>query len=96
MPTLNPLNDRVVVQQLDAETVTKGGIVLPDGAAEKPTQGKVVAVGPGKLSDDGKRTAVAVKTGETVVYGKYSGTNVELDGDKFVLLRESDLLGVME
>ncbi len=96
MPKLNPLNDRVVVRQLDAETTTKSGIVLPEGAAEKPTQGKVVAVGPGKMGDNGKRTEVAVREGEIVVYGKYSGTEVELDSEKFVLLRESDLLGVME
>jgi chaperonin GroES len=96
MPTLNPLNDRVVVRQLEAEEVTKSGIVLPDAAKEKPTRGEVIATGPGKADDNGKRTAVSVKQGETVVYGKYSGTEVELDGDKFVLLRESDLLGVLE
>ena len=96
MPTLTPLNDRVVVRRLEAEEVTKSGIVLPDAAKEKPTRGTVVSVGPGKADDDGKRTAVAVKEGETVVYGKYSGTEVEIDGDKFVLLRESDLLGVLE
>ena len=97
MPTLNPLNDRVVVRQLEAEETTKSGIVLPDAAKEKPTRGKVVAVGPGKMNDDnGKRTPVAVREGETVVYGKYSGTEVEIDHEKFVLLRESDLLGVLE
>ena len=96
MPTLNPLNDRIVVKQLEAEETTKSGIVLPDAAKEKPTRGKIVAVGPGKIGDNGSRTAPAVKNGETVVYGKYSGTEVEIDGDKFVLLRESDLLGVLE
>lgn len=96
MPTLNPLNDRVVVRRLEAEETTKSGIVLPDAAREKPTRGKVVAVGPGKLDDNGKRTPVAVETGQTVVYGKYSGTEVELDAEKFVILRESDLLGVLE
>ena len=97
MPTLNPLNDRVVVRQLEAEETTKSGIVLPDAAKEKPTRGKVVAVGPGKMNDDNaKRTPVAVREGETVVYGKYSGTEVEIDHEKFVLLRESDLLGVLE
>jgi len=96
MPTLNPLNDRVVVRRLEAEETTKSGIVLPDAAREKPTRGKVVAVGPGKLDDHGKRTPVAVETGQTVVYGKYSGTEVELDAEKFVILRESDLLGVLE
>jgi chaperonin GroES len=96
MPTLNPLNDRVVVRQLEAEETTKSGIVLPDAAKEKPTRGKIVAVGPGKLDDNGKRTPVSVSEGETVVYGKYSGTEVEIDSEKFVLLRESDLLGVLE
>ncbi|MEM7807959.1 MAG: co-chaperone GroES [Planctomycetota bacterium] len=96
MPTLNPLNDRVVVRQLEAEETTASGIVLPDAAKEKPTRGKIVAVGPGKLGDNGKRTPLAVSTGETVVYGKYSGTEVEIDHEKFVLLRESDLLGVLE
>ncbi len=96
MPTLNPLNDRVVVRQLEAEEVTKSGIVLPDAAKEKPTRGKIISVGPGKMGDNGKRTPLAVSTGETVVYGKYSGTEIELDHEKFVLLRESDLLGVLE
>ncbi len=96
MPSLNPLNDRIVVRQLEAEEVTKSGIVLPDAAKEKPTRGTVIATGPGKSDDNGKRTAVGVKEGEVVVYGKYSGTEIELDGDKFVLLRESDLLGVLE
>ncbi|MEM1013108.1 MAG: co-chaperone GroES [Planctomycetota bacterium] len=96
MPILNPLNDRVVVRQLEAEETTASGIVLPDAAKEKPTRGKIVAVGPGKLGDNGKRTPLAVSTGETVVYGKYSGTEVEIDHEKFVLLRESDLLGVLE
>lgn len=96
MPKLNPLNDRVIVRQLEAETTTKSGIVLPDAAKEKPTRGKVVAVGPGKLGDNGKRTELAVREGETVVYGKYSGTEVEIEHEKFVILRESDLLGVME
>ncbi len=96
MPKLNPLNDRIVVRQLEAESKTKSGIVLPDAAKEKPTQGKVIAVGPGKVGDTGKRTEVAVRVGETVVYGKYSGTEIEIDHEKFVILRESDLLGVME
>ena len=96
MPTLNPLNDRIVVKQLEAEETTKSGIVLPDAAKEKPTRGTIVAVGPGKLGDNGTRAAVSVKKGETVVYGKYSGTEIEVEGDKFVLLRESDLLGVLE
>jgi chaperonin GroES len=93
---LKPLADRVIVRQTEAEEKTKSGIYLPDAAKEKPTKGKVVAVGPGKLDDNGKRTEVAVRVGETVYYGKYAGTDVEIDGEKFVILRESDLLGVLE
>jgi chaperonin GroES len=93
---LKPLQDRVIVRQSDAEEKTKSGIVLPDSAKEKPTKGKVIAVGPGKLDDKGKRMELAVRTGDTVYYGKYSGTEVEIDGDKLVILRESDLLGVLE
>lgn len=93
---LKPLNDRIVVQQSAAEEKTKSGILLPDAAKEKPTKGKVVAVGPGRVDDNGKRTEVAVKKGDEVYYGKYSGTEVEIDGQKFVILRESDVLGVLE
>lgn len=97
MPTkLNPMNDRVVVRRSEAETTTKSGIVLPDAAKEKPTKGTVLAVGPGKLNDDGKRHAPAVKKDEVVYYGKYAGTEVEVDGEKLVILRESDILGVLE
>lgn len=93
---LNPLNDRVIVKQQEAEEKTASGIVLPDAAREKPTRGKVVAVGPGKANDEGKRAPVAVKAGEVVYYGKYSGTDVEVDGEKLVILREQDILGVVE
>jgi chaperonin GroES len=93
---LKPLADRVVVRQTEAEEKTKSGIYLPDAAKEKPTKGKVTAVGPGKLDDNGKRTEVGVRVGDVVYYGKYSGTEVEIDGEKFVILRESDLLGVLE
>ncbi|MCS7032891.1 MAG: co-chaperone GroES [Phycisphaerae bacterium] len=93
---LKPLADRVVVRQTEAEEKTKSGLILPDAAKEKPTKGKVIAVGPGKLDDKGKRTEVAVRVGDMVCYGKYSGTEVEIDGEKFVILRESDLLGVLE
>ncbi len=94
--TLKPLSDRVIVKQSDAEEKTASGILLPDSAKTKPTKGKVVSVGPGKLDDDGKRHPPAVKAGETVYYGKYSGTDVEVDGEKLVILRESDVLGVLE
>lgn len=93
---LKPLADRVIVRQTEAEEKTKSGIYLPDAAKEKPTKGKVIAVGPGKLDDNGKRTEVAVRVGDTVYYGKYAGTDVEIDNEKFVILRESDLLGVLE
>jgi chaperonin GroES len=93
---LKPLGDRVIVKQSEAEEKTKSGIILPDAAKEKPTKGKVIAVGPGKLDDKGKRMELGVRVNETVYYGKYSGTDVEVDGEKFVILRESDILGVLE
>ncbi|MBN9522944.1 co-chaperone GroES [bacterium] len=90
--TLRPLDDRIVVEPTDAEEKTAGGILLPDTAKQKPQQGKVVAVGPGKLSDKGTRTAVGVKVGDTVIYGKYSGSDVEVSGKELKILRESDIL----
>jgi chaperonin GroES len=93
---LKPLADRVIVRQSEAEEKTASGIVLPDTAKEKPTKGKVVAVGPGKLDDKGKRMDMGLRAGDTVYYGKYSGTDVEVDGEKFVILRESDILGILE
>ena len=93
---LRPLADRVIVKQSEAETKTASGIVLPDTAKEKPTRGKVISAGPGKLDDKGKPMSLGVKAGDTVYYGKYSGTDVEVDGEKFVILRESDILGILE
>src|SRR3954464_8669717 len=93
---LRPLSDRVIVKQSEAETKTASGIVLPDSAKEKPTKGKVIAVGPGKFDDNGKRMEIGLRAGDTVYYGKYSGTDVEVDGEKFVILRETDVLGVLE
>jgi chaperonin GroES len=93
---LRPLQDRVIVKQTEAEEKTKSGIFLPDAAKEKPTKGKVVSVGPGRLDDNGKPMEIPVRTGDTVYYGKYSGTEVEVDGQKFVILREQDILGVLE
>jgi chaperonin GroES len=90
--TLKPLDDRVVVEPTDAEEKTAGGILLPDTAKQKPQQGKVIAAGPGKLNDDGNRVALAVKIGDTVLYGKYSGSDVEVNGKEFKILRESDIL----
>ncbi len=93
---LKPLADRVIVKQSEAETKTASGIVLPDSAKEKPTKGKVISVGPGKLDDHGKRMELGVRVGDNIYYGKYSGTDIEVDGQKFVILRESDILGVLE
>jgi chaperonin GroES len=93
---LRPLADRVIVKQSEAEEKTKSGIVLPDTAKEKPTKGKVISVGPGKLDDHGKPMELSVRTGDTVYYGKYSGTDIEVDGQKFVILREADILGILE
>ena len=93
---LRPLDDRVVVKQSDAEEKTTGGIILPDTAKEKPQIGKVVALGPGKLLDDGKRAKMSVKKNDKVIYGKYIGSEVEIDQEKYVVLRESDILGIIE
>ncbi len=93
---LVPLDDRVVVKQSEAEEKTTGGIILPDTAKEKPQMGKVVAAGPGKLLDDGKRAKMSVKKNDEVVYAKYIGSDVEIDGKKYVILKESDILGVLE
>jgi len=90
--SLKPLDDRVVVEPLSAEDVTAGGIVLPDSAKEKPQRGKVVAVGPGKLLDSGERCPVAVAVGDEVLFGKYGGTDIEVDGNEVKILRESDIL----
>jgi len=89
---LQPLGDRVVVKPLPKEDVTKGGIVLPDTAKEKPQEGKVLAIGPGKLTDDGKRIAMDVKVGDVVIYAKYGGTEIKENGDELIILRESDIL----
>jgi len=91
-----PLDDRVLVKQSEAETKTTGGIVLPDSAQEKPQRGKVVACGKGKLLDDGKRAKMSVKKGDEVVYGKYSGSEVDVDATKYFILRESDILAIVE
>ncbi|MBL7140459.1 MAG: co-chaperone GroES [Planctomycetes bacterium] len=93
---IEPLEDRVVVEPLEAEEVTKGGIVLPDTAKERPQEGKVVAVGPGKMLETGERAKPAVKKGDTVVYAKYGGMEIEVDGKEYLILRESDILAVVE
>lgn len=93
---VRPLDDRILVKPNEAETKTKSGIFLPEGAKEKPMMGKVIATGPGKLTDSGKRAEVGVKKGDTVVYGKYAGTEVDIDGEQHMIIRESELLGVVE
>ena len=89
---LKPLDDRVVVEALPAEEKTKGGIVLPEAAKEKPQQGKVIAVGPGRMTRDGERVPPNLKKGDTVVYGKYSGTDVKVEGTEYKIMRESEIL----
>jgi chaperonin GroES len=93
---LKPLDDRIVIKQSEAEEKTAGGIILPDTAKEKPLIGKVVAIGPGKLLDDGKRAKMSVKKNDEVIYGKYMGSDIEIDREKYVILRESDVLGIVE
>ena len=89
---LQPLSDRVIVKPIEREDVTKGGIFLPDTAKEKPQEGKVIAVGPGRLSEDGKRVAMDVKVGDIVIYAKYGGTEIKIEDDDLMILRESDIL----
>jgi chaperonin GroES len=92
---VKPLADRVVVQPLDENEQMRGGLYIPDTAKEKPSQGKVIAVGPGKVSDDGTRLQMDVSVGDKVLYGKYSGTDVTLDGEEYLILRESDILAIV-
>ena len=91
---IQPLADRVVVKPIEREEVTKGGIVIPDTVKERPQEGKVVAVGPGRLSDDGKRITMDVKVGDIVVYTKYGGTEIKIDDEELMILREGDILAI--
>lgn len=93
---LRPLDDRVVIKPSEAQEKTAGGIFLPDTAKEKPQIGKIVWVGPGKVQEDGKRAAMSVAKDDEVIYGKYTGNEIEIDGKKYVIVRESDLLGIVE
>lgn len=93
---IKPLHDRVLIKPLDAETVTKSGIVIPDNAAEKPITGKVLAVGAGKRTEDGKVLAMTVQEGDTVMYGKYVGQTVKVDGQELIVVREEDLIAIVE
>ncbi len=92
---LRPLQDRILVQRVEEETTTKGGIIIPDTAKEKPAEGKVVAVGNGKMGDDGKRIPLEIKAGDKILFGKYSGTEVKIEGTEYLIMREDDVLGVI-
>jgi chaperonin GroES len=93
---LRPLQDRILVQRVEEETTTKGGIIIPDTAKEKPAEGKVVAVGNGKIGDDGKRIPLEIKAGDRILFGKYSGTEVKVDGEEYLIMREDDVLGIID
>lgn len=94
--SVKPLEDRILVKPIEAETKTASGIYLPESAKERPVKGKVVAVGPGKRLDNGKRAEMSVKKGDTVVYGKYAGSEIEIKGEDHLILRETELLGVID
>ena len=93
---LRPLQDRILVQRIEEEERTKGGIIIPDTAKEKPAEGKVAAVGNGKVGEDGKRVKLEIKKGDRILFGKYSGTEVKIEGEEFLIMREDDVLGVIE
>ena len=92
---VRPLADRILVRRIEEQETKRGGIIIPDTAKEKPQEGEVIAVGPGRLTDDGKRVAMEVKKGDRVLIGKYSGTDVKIDGIEFIILREEDVLGIL-
>ena len=93
---IRPLQDRVIVQRIEEEEKTKGGLIIPDTAKEKPQEGKVIAVGKGKLNEDGKVTPMDVKVNDRVLFGKYSGTEINIDGEEHLIMREEDILGIIE
>ncbi|VAW37833.1 Heat shock protein 60 family co-chaperone GroES [hydrothermal vent metagenome] len=93
---IRPLNDRILVKRLEEEEKTAGGIIIPDSAKEKPAEGKVIAVGPGKRNDNGDRVAMDVKEGDSVLFSKYGGTDVKIDGEDYLIMREEDVLGIVE
>ena len=94
-PTLQPLHDRVLVKRVEKEQTRRGGIIIPDSAKEKPQEGKVIAVGKGKMSETGKKTPLDVKAGDRVLFGKYSGSEVKLDGEEYLIMKEEDVLGIL-
>jgi chaperonin GroES len=93
---IRPLQDRVIVKRIEEEEKTKGGIIIPDTAKEKPQEGKVIAVGKGKVNDDGKLTPLDVKVGDKILFGKYSGTEIKMNGEEHLIMREDDILGIVE
>jgi chaperonin GroES len=93
---LKPLHDRILVERVEEAGKTKGGIIIPDSAKEKPAEGKVIAVGDGKRGDDGKLIPLQVKKGDRILFGKYSGTEVKIDGDEYLIMREDDVLGIIQ
>jgi len=93
---IRPLHDRVIVQRLEEEESTKGGIIIPDTAKEKPQEGKVIAVGPGKILENGTKIPLDVKVGDRVLFGKYAGTEIKIEGEEYLMMREDDILGVVE
>ena len=93
---LRPLQDRILVQRVEEETTTKGGIIIPDTAKEKPAEGKVTAVGNGKVGEDGKRVPLEIKKNDRILFGKYSGTEVKVGGEEYLIMREEDVLGIIE
>ena len=93
---IRPLQDRVVIKRMEEERTSAGGIVIPDTAAEKPIRGKVIAVGPGKVLDNGQKRPIDVKVGDTVLFGKYSGTEVKINNEEYLVIREDDIMGVFE
>ncbi|MEE4601949.1 MAG: co-chaperone GroES [Desulfobacteraceae bacterium] len=93
---IRPLNDRVLVTRVEEEQKTAGGIIIPDTAKEKPQEGKIIATGPGKIGDDGKRTPLNVKKGDKILFSKYAGTEIKIDGVEHIFMKEDDILGVLE
>ena len=93
---IRPLHDRVIVKRVDEEETTKGGIIIPDTAKEKPVEGKVVAVGDGKVADDGKKILLEVKAGDKILFGKYAGTEIQIEGEEHIIMREDDIIAIVE
>jgi len=93
---LRPLHDRILVQRVEEVTTTKGGIIIPDTAKEKPAEGKVIAIGNGKIGEDGKKIPLDIKKGDRILFGKYSGSEVKIEGDEYLIMREDDVLGIIE